>query len=365
MMTSRRKQVDYALFTATIFLVIFGFVLLASTSSDLGKSRFDDAYYYIKHQLMLGFLPGALGFLAGYFIPYKHYRKFAPFLLLANIVALFLVFTPLGFSAGGATRWIQVGPITFQPMELLKLTFVVYLAAWFSNAKTNRGGAVFEGLVPFMAISGVIGLLLLLQHSTSSVMVLMPTALAMYFAAGAKKRYIASVVGVGLVLIAAVIAITPYRLQRITTFMDPTADAQGAGYQINQSLITIGSGGLWGVGYGNSFSKQYLPERIGDFIFAVAAEEFGFIGSMVLIAAFFLVFTRGYLIARKIGDKFGKYMLVGFSTIIAVQAFIHIGANSGLIPLTGVPLPFISYGGTALAAFMTMGGIMLNISKSA
>lgn len=364
-MTSRRKQVDYALFTATIFLVIFGFVMLASASSDLGKSRFDDAYYYIKHQFMIGFLPGAAGFLIGFFLPYKHYRKFAPFLLLTNIILLFLVFTPLGFSAGGASRWIQVGPVTFQPMELLKLSFVMYLAAWLSNAKANRGANVFEGLMPFMAISGVIGLLLLLQHSTSSVMVLMPTALAIYFTAGARKRYIAAVVGIGLVFIAIIIMITPYRMQRIMTFMDPAADAQGAGYQINQSLITIGSGGMWGVGYGSSFSKRYLPERIGDFIFAVAAEEFGFIGSLVLIGTFFLVFTRGYLLARKIGDKFGKYLLVGFSTVIAVQAFIHIGANSGLIPLTGVPLPFISYGGTALAVFMTMGGIMLNISKNA
>lgn len=364
-MIRRDKQVDHALFAALIFLVVFGLVMLASASSDLGKVRFDDAYYYIKHQFLNGFLLGMAGFAVGYYLPYRFYKKFAPLLLLANVVALLLVFTPLGFAAGGASRWLQLGPLTVQPLEFLKITFIFYLAAWLSSTRAKRNESVFEGLVPFLGIAGVIGLFLLLQKSTSSVMILMPTALAIYFVAGAPWKYILTTVGLGVLLLAVVVYATPYRRERVMTFFDPSADTAGAGYQINQSLTTIGSGGMWGVGYGNSFSKNYLPERIGDFIFAVAAEEFGFIGTIVILSIFLLVILRGYLIAQRTTDQFAKLTLIGFSTILGIQVFIHVGANSGLIPLTGVPLPFVSYGGTALAVFMTMGGIMLNISKRA
>ncbi|MFH1188877.1 MAG: putative peptidoglycan glycosyltransferase FtsW [bacterium] len=364
-MIRRHKQVDYVLFAAIGFLIVFGFVMLASASSDLGKIQFNDAYYYIKHQLFFGFSLGVIGFIVGYLLPYHFYKKVAPFLLLSNIVALFLVFTPLGFAVGGAYRWLRIGPMTIQPLEMLKISFVLYLAAWLANMQKKRNHSVFEGFIPFLAIVGVIGFLLLLQKSTSAVIILMPTALAIYFIAGARWKYIFATIGMGLLVLSIIICITPYRRERIMTFFDPNKDTAGSGYQINQSLMTIGSGGLWGVGYGNSFSKSYLPERIGDFIFAVVAEEFGFVGSMFILGIFLLVILRGYLIAKHTDDNFTRLILVGFSTILAIQVFVHVGANSGLIPLTGVPLPFVSYGGTALAVFMTMGGIMLNISKSA
>jgi cell division protein FtsW len=339
--------------------------MLASASSELGKVKFDDAYYYVQHQLLYGFSLGVIGFIAGYFTPFSFLKKIAPLLLIVNIVMLFLTFTPLGFGVGGANRWLAIGPLTVQPMEFLKITLVVYLAAWLADTRTKRRNSTTEGLIPFLAITGVIGLLLILQKSTSGVMILLPAAVTIYFISGAKLKYIGSVLLLGAIALGMLIYATPYRRERVMTYFDTGADTRDAGYQITQSLITIGSGGLWGVGFGNSLSKSYLPEQIGDFIFAVIAEEFGFVGSMVLLGVFLFVIMRGFLIAKRTSDQFLRLILVGFSTIISIQVFIHVGANSGLIPLTGVPLPFISYGGTALMVFMTMAGMMLSISKQA
>ena len=206
-------------------------------------------------------------------------------------------------------------------------------------------------------------LLLLSQRSTSSVVIIAAAALAVYFVSGAKWKYIFSMISLGVIALTLLIALSPYRLDRFKTFVDPGSDTSGSSYQIDRALISIGSGGFLGVGYGNSLSKKYLPERIGDSIFAIIAEEFGFVGASAVIAAFLFLVTRGYLIAQKARDPFGRLIMVGFSTIIATQAFMHMAAISGIIPLTGVPLPFISYGGTALAIFMAISGVMLNISR--
>ncbi|MBI1839070.1 MAG: cell division protein FtsW [Candidatus Colwellbacteria bacterium] len=359
------RQIDYVISVSIFILIVFGIAMLSSASSDLGKLKFDDAYYYLKHQALYGLSLGIVGFLAGLYVPFGYYKKFAPVLLILSLGALILVFTPYGVTSGGAQRWIQLGPVTIQPAEILKLTFIIYLAAWLSSSRRDRQHGLLEGFLPFLAVSGIIGVLLLLQKSTSAVVIIMLTALGTYFVGGAKKIYILYAVLLGAAVLAGVIYFTPYRLDRVKTFFEPTQDSQNAGYQLNQSLITIGSGGIFGVGYGKSVSKVYLPEKIGDSIFAVIAEEFGFLGSIVLIGTFFAIVFQGYRLAKRTGDKFGKLLLVGFSTIIGVQAFIHIASTSGLIPLTGVPLPFISYGGTALAVFMTMSGIMLNLGKNA
>lgn len=357
---------DYLLLTAGIALVIFGLIMLSSASSDIGKLKFNDTYYYLKHQLEFGFSLGALGFFLGYVISYRRYKKIAFPLLLLSIGALAAVFTTAGISAGGAMRWLKVGMLTVQPSEILKLTFVMYLAAWLGNAKANRQSNFMAGYVPFLVISGIVALLIFLQHSTSALVILMSAALCLYFVSGAQWSYILNTIFIGALLLAVGVYVTPYRFNRVIGYFAGQNDTQGSYYHLNQALIAIGSGGVAGVGYGQSTSKyNYLPESISDSIFAVIAEELGFVGATALILAFFVVALRGIMIAIKMRDNFGKLLMAGFVTVMSVQVFLHIAANVGLIPFTGVPLPFISYGGTSLAVFMTILGIMVNISKYA
>ncbi|MEX2033312.1 MAG: putative peptidoglycan glycosyltransferase FtsW [Candidatus Colwellbacteria bacterium] len=358
-----KQSIDYVLFAAAGLLIIFGLAALASASSDLGELKFSDAYYYLKHQAFYGLSLGLIGFYIGYILNYRVYKKFAFIFLIVSLGLLALVFSPLGITSGGAPRWIAVGPITLQPSELLKLFFIGYLAAWLSSTKRNRQKNFWGSLFPFLLISGTIAILLLIQKSTSAAMILMGASLAIYFVSGARKKHVVGAILLGLVLLSAIVVATPYRRERVLSFLNPEAASQGSTFQVDQALITIGSGGLFGVGYGQSTAKNYLPERIGDSIFAIVAEEFGLVGSLVLISLFFALVTRMFILAKRASDEFGKLLLVGFATTIGVQAFIHIGGNSGLIPLTGVPLPFISFGGTALAVSMTMIGASLNISK--
>lgn len=362
MVRRRGKHFDYVIALAVGLLIIIGFAALASASSDLGKVENDDPYYYIKHQFLYGFSFGIAGFIAALYIDYRKYKKIAPILFFIGIGGLILTFTPLAIRAGGASRWIDIGPITFQPSEILKIAFITYVAAWIAN-RSERQSSWSEVFVPFVSICGIVAVMLLLQRSTSAAFIIMCSAFAIYFVGGANKKHIAAVIAAALVLFAGIIVATPYRLLRVKTFLGMESGVQGSDYQINQAITTIGSGGLTGVGYGQSTIKTSLPERIGDSIFAVIAEEFGFIGSTILIMIFLALVMRAFLLARRSRDQFGKLLLVGFGTIIGIQALLHMGGNSGLVPLTGVPLPFISYGGTALAIFMTMSGIMLNISK--
>jgi cell division protein FtsW len=363
----RGKTPDYFLFAIIVVLTVFGLAMLASASSNLGKtSAFNDTYYYLKHQILFGLSLGTAGFLAGYFVPYQYFKKVAFILLLVSLAALVLVFTPLGSQVRNTSRWLYLGPLSFQPAELMKLTFIIYLAAWLSNPKFKRATDFQSGLLPFLIISGIIAGLLILQPATSTVAILLVSGLTVYFMSGAPIKYIALIVLGTVVLFSLVIYITPYRLQRITSFLNQSADTQGTNYQVNQALIAIGSGEAWGLGYGQSATKNgYLPTPIDDSIFAVIAEELGFVGAGALLALFAMFTFRLFWLAKKTGDRFGRLLLIGFGTVIGIQAFVNMASISGLIPLTGVPLPFVSYGGTALAVFLTMSGISLNVSKYA
>jgi cell division protein FtsW len=218
--------------------------------------------------------------------------------------------------------------------------------------------------VPFLIILGLITFLLLKQPATSTSALLLAVALIAYFVSGARISYIISALGAGILILALVTYFTPYRLARVKSFLNPEADIQSAGYHVNQTTMAIGLGGWTGVGYGQSTTKiKYLPEPIGDSIFAVIAEELGFAGATALIAIFFLLIFRMLILAARARDRFAQLLLVGFASLIALQTFINIGAISGIIPLTGMPLPFISYGGTALAVFMTIAGIVVNVSR--
>ena len=354
---------DYFLLASLCILLVFGLAMLASASSDIGKQLFNNSYYYLEHQLEFGLTIGIAGFLVGYFVPYYKFKNIAFVLLLISMAALIMVFTPLGTAASGSTRWLRFGPLSFQPAELMKFTYILYLAAWLANSK-KRATDFQTGLLPFAIISGLIAVLLVMQPATSTVAILIGTGLVVYFVSGAPWKYILGIIGVAVTAIVLLIFVTPYRMARITGFLHPTENLQGQNYQVNQSLIAIGSGGLWGVGYGQSATKDsYLPTPIDDSIFAVVAEELGFVGAAALVALFAIVTFRMFWLAKRAGDPFGRLILIGFGTVIALQAFVNMASISGIIPLTGVPLPFVSYGGTALAVFITMSGVALNVTR--
>lgn len=355
---------DYLMLVCAGLLTLFGIVLLASASSHLGLSSFGDASFFLKRQLLQGIGIGLIGFLICSRIFYGFWsRTYVSLALLTlTVIALLLVFSPLGLSANGATRWLAIGSFSFQPAELLKITFFIYLASWLSF-KDHRQQSWKKGLLPFALILGAISTILFLQRSTSPVAMLAAIALTLYFMSGAKIRYILAIVGTGLAVVSMIVAVTPYRFMRVMTYLNPEADAQGSGYHILQAKTAIGSGGLFGVGFGESTMKYRLPETIGDSIFAVAGEEFGFVGCLIIIALFALLVGRMLRVARRSQDPFGRLLMIAFAGVIALQVFVNIGAMTGILPLTGTPLPFMSYGGTSLAIFLTMMGMSANISR--
>ncbi len=356
-------QPDYVFIGLLALIVTFGLVMLTSASSDLAREKFGDSYYYLAHQALYGLLPGLVGFMIGALLYYRQWEKYAMPLLCVGLFFLVVVFTPLGFHAKGGDRWVSVGAFSFQPAELLKLFFFMYLAAWISKSQI-RGKSFKDGFFPFLILVGGVMLLLLLQPATTTAALIFGASVLTYFTAGARIRFLVASVLVVAVGLSVVIYFSPYRLSRVMTFLNPDRDVAGASYHINQALLAIGSGGITGVGFGKSTTKlHYLPEPIGDSIFAVIGEELGFIGAITFIFLFFSLIWRGMMIARKAPDGFSRLLVTGFISVMGLQAFVNIAAISGIMPLTGVPLPFVSYGGTALAVFLTMSGIVVNISR--
>lgn len=359
----RSSSPDFVFLGFLAIIVVFGLVMLSSASSDLAKTQFGNSMYYLEHQMINGLGLGIIGFLVGYFVYYRVWEKFSLFILLGGIVSLLLVFTPLGIHIKGGDRWINIGTFSFQPGELMKLTFLIYLSAWVGKSQ-DRSKSITGGLVPFSVLIGAVMLLLILQPATSTAALIFGASLLTYFVAGARPKFFVLLALVGALALSLLIYFTPYRMQRFATFLNPEQNQLTTGYHINQALLAIGSGGITGVGFGKSTTKlHYLPEPIGDSIFAVIAEELGFIGAFSLIIFFLAFVWRGLKIAAHAPDGFGRLMVTGFICIIGLQTFVNIAAISGVIPLTGVPLPFISYGGTALAVFLTMSGIIANVSR--
>jgi cell division protein FtsW len=352
-------------FAVLVFcLLAFGLIMLASASWPLGFDRFNDGYYFLKHQLLYGCLPGIVGALVAWRIPYDTLRRFAPHMLGLSLLLLVLVFIP-GIQAdfGTSRSWIAIGGISFQPSELAKLTFLIYLAAWLENRTKHEIKSLSEGLLPFLTVLGVLSLLLILQPDTGTLGIIVLTAFAVYFAAGAPVHHLVALALAGSGALALLLKLSPYRADRVLTFLHPELDPLGVGYHINQALLAIGSGGIFGRGYGHSLQKfQYLPEVAGDSIFAVMSEEFGFILVCVFLVFYLSFLYRGFTIAEQASDAFGRYLVLGIICWFGIQAFVNIGAMVGLMPITGVPLPFISYGGTALAVSLTAVGVILNIS---
>lgn len=315
-------------------------------------------------QFVFGIVGGGIALFILSNVHYRHWRKYAIYIFVIGLIGTLAVFIPgLGMSHAGATRWLDLGITTVQPSEFLKIAYVIYLATWLSGMHKHVGNWRY-GLIPFGIISGITGFVMLLQPDTDTFLIMATAGLAMFVVAGAKIRDLAILLVAGILLLAAIAFARPYVMDRLTTFLDPGADPLGSGYQVKQSLIAVGSGGISGRGFGQSIQKfEYLPEPIGDSIFAVYAEEFGFLGVTFIVGLFVAFALRGYKIAQQGADMFGVLLVIGIITVIKAQAFLNIGAMLAVAPLSGLPLPFISHGGTALLVTLAAMGIVLNVSK--
>jgi cell division protein FtsW len=360
-----KKNIDIPLLVITGLLLLTGFIVLYSASTVESYKLFKTSNYFFFHQLLYG---GGIGLVALYVasrIDYHRYKDWLPYGLILVIILLILVKVPgIGFSAGGAFRWIHVGPIFFQPAELAKLMIIMYTSSWLAE-RQQQVASFKAGVLPALAVIGVMSGLILWQPDVGTMMVVAATGLVLLFVGGVRLSSFAAIIGLGAAALALIVKLEPYRLQRLLTFLDPSHDTAGIGYHINQALLAIGSGGLFGLGYGLSHQKvSFLPEVLGDSIFAVMAEELGFLRVLGVLALFLLFTIRGVTISMRAGDVFGKLLAAGITAQIIVQALINIAAITGLVPLTGIPLPFFSYGSSSLLITMLEIGILLNISKS-
>ena len=360
----KRQSVDRVFLGIIITLAVIGvFVFLSASMGVLAKnpSKF---YSILINQLVFGLGLGAIAMYAAYRINYKFLRKYAFWFLIGSIGLTLLVFVPgLGFRHGGALRWVTFGFISFQPVEFLKIGFLIYFASWLSWVK-NKVENFKYGILPFVILLGLIAFILFKQPDTKSFILIFIAAIAMFLLTRISWRRILWIcLGVA-ILLGGLIFTQPYLMDRIKTFFDPSKDPTCNSYQIHQSLIAIGSGGTFGRGFGQSVQKfNYLPEPQGDSIFAVIGEEFGFVGSAIIVLLYLIFAWRGLRIATLAPDIFGRLLASGIVIMISAQAFLNIASIIAVFPLTGVPLPLISHGGTSL--FMTLAalGIVLNISK--
>ncbi len=355
---------DRVFFMLVLVIVLLGLAIFSSASLGLLARESSSVSRDILLQAGLGLGLGFIALVIARAIPLAWFKVSAPYLYAGTLLFTALVFIPgIGVHAGGATRWINLGFTTVQPAEFLKIGFVLALAWWLAPRSRQLANPK-KGLIPFVALIALPSILLLAQPNTSTTLLILATGMVMYICAGAPWRDFGILVLCTVVALGVIILVRPYVLERIKTFIHPSNNSLTSGYQIQQSLIAIGSGGLLGKGFGQSVEKfNYLPEPEGDSIFAVFAEETGFVGAAILLALFIGLAARGIVIAGNSHDLFGGLVALGFSFIIILQAFINIGAMLGIIPLTGLPLPFISHGGTSLMAMLIMCGIILNVAS--
>ena len=355
---------DKSLITAMFILLVFGLVMLFSASSVVSYSRYANTYHYFIRQFIWVMLSLILFWLATR-IDYRSLKKFAVFFLFGSIILLLLVFIPgIGADYGSARSWINIFGYSFQPSELVKLSFLIYLATWL-EAKKGELGNLSSGIVPFLVILGVISVLMLAQPDLGTLFIIAFTAMVVFFAGGGKLTHIFIAICLAALVLFIMLSLkSSYQSDRFKCLKDPSYSAQDKCYQINQSLIAVGSGGWFGRGLGESRQKyMYLPEVWGDSIFPIIAEEIGFVFSTLLILLYLFIFYRGLLIARGAPDLYGSTLAIGIVVWLAVQTFLNIGGMINLIPMTGVPLPFISAGGSAVLANLIAMGILVNISK--
>ena len=351
---------SHTLFVIAGIVLLFGLVMLGSATAPIGAEKFGSAYYFLVRQLLFGLVPGVLLFFGLRQIPLAWWERSWKIMLAVSFVILALVFIPgIGLRINGSLSWIHVGPYSLQPAELVKFTFIIFLAGWLAHHRRRLTQNFFDGLLPYLVYLAIACGLMLLQPDLGTALVFFITAMIMAFVGGARVKHLSFIALAGIVAMVILISIAPYRMDRITALFDPDKDPYGSGYHIKQSLVAVGSGGVLGMGLGNSRQKfQYLPEVSADSIFAVIAEEMGFIISVVLVAAYVALGLKGYQLARRATSDWATYFIVGTVSWIGVQTVLNIGAMLALVPLTGLPLPLVSHGGTSLMVTLAAFGVI-------
>ena len=353
----QKERGDRGLFLLTCLLTFLGLVAVADASAPQALSLFSDKFYFVKQQAVWA-VAGLVSLLILSRIHYSFWGKVATVFFIVNLILLVIVLIPgIGFKALGARRWIYAGPISFQPSELMKLSFVIYLAKVASSQKR-----FFSYFIPL----GLVGLLIMLQPDLGTTLIIAATSMSQIFLAGINIFYFSLAAIASAILVLPVIIFSDYRKQRLLSFLQQTKDPLGADYHIRQVLLALGSGGLLGVGLGQSRQKYlFLPESATDSIFAIIAEEVGFAGAMVVVCLFAFFIYKGISIVARAPDKFSQVLACGIVAWIGWQAVLNIGSMVALVPLTGIPLPFFSYGGSSLTVILSSVGILLNISRYA
>jgi len=362
-MRYKKKSPDFILFLTVMSLLSIGVVMVFSASEYSTLVNYNDSFYFFKRQLVWALL-GLIAMRIVMKYNYWHLKHYIlPILTIAFILLILVLIPGIGREVNGARRWIAVGPIPFAPAELVKLCIIIFTAYGLSRQK-DMVQNFSKGVLPYLIVMSLAAGLILIQPDLGTAMSLAGIVFVMIFAAGARMTHLGGLVAAGLAAVGLAIAVEPYRLRRFLAFLDPWADPQGAGFHTIQGLYAIGSGGLFGLGLGQSKQKfLYLPENHTDFIFAIIGEELGFIGASLVIVLFILFIWRGLKIAVTSTDPFASLLATGITAWVGVQSVINIGVVTGSLPVTGIPLPFISFGGTSLLFTMIGVGILLNISQ--
>lgn len=364
-MGTTQKRSDYVLLSYLAILLLFGLMMLTSASSAVGQERFGDNYFFIKRQLMFGVVPGIVAFLFFTKISYQTLKRLSMWLFFGSLLLLVLVLIPgIGSTYDtNARSWISLFGASFQPSEFAKLGIILFLSTYLSSRVANIQNFQ-QGFLVALGLGMVPIGLVVLQPDVGTTSIMFAILFGLLFLAGAKLSHLGGLAALGIVALAIMVLIAPYRAARLTTFLHPELDPQGQGYHINQAFLAIGSGGFFGLGFGHSRQKfQYLPEVHADSIYAIIAEEMGFLFAAGLIFLLFLIASRSLKIAKYAPDQFGRLLCGGIIIWFMTQSFLNIGAMVGLLPLTGVPLPFVSHGGTALMVVMAAAGMLLNVSR--
>lgn len=361
----RKPQIDVVLAMTTFALVGFGLIMLSSVSSVISFENSGNPNTFLYKQLISAAI-GIAAWVIAQKIDYHFWKKISvPFFLISLLLTIAVFIPGVGFFYNGATRWINLGFTLFQPSEVLKFALIIFLASYFDNNRKDLN-SLKKTFVPFIILILFIGGIMLKQPDLGTFLVIGSSAVALYFVAGIRPVYLGGIAGGGVIALIALIKAAPYRMERMLVFLDPEKDPLGIGFHMNQALIAVGSGGFWGRGFGKSGQKYtgYIPEPMGDSVFAIIAEELGFLKVLIAPILLYIVFAwRGFLVASNSTDYFGKLLACGITCWIIFQAVLNISTMTALAPLTGVPLPFISYGGTSLVMILFVSGVLLNVSK--
>lgn len=357
------KKFDLLLFITIITISLFGIIMIYSASYIWAEYKFNDPFKFVKHQGLF-FIIGIIMMLITSKIPYKVYFEKANTLLLISIILLILVIIPgIGTVRNGSRSWFGIGSFGIQPSEFAKLTLIIFTSKYLTKNEKNLK-YIKKGVLPILGIVILVFGLIMLQPDFGTGMIILVSIIGLLFVSGVDFKFFIRLGLIGVVGIVLLIAIAPYRLERILSFLNPWSDPLGSGFQIIQSLYAIGPSGLFGKGFGNSIQKHfYLPEPQTDFIFAIISEEFGFIGILVIAFLFLTLFYNTLKVSLECNDLFGKYLSFGLVISLILQAVLNICVVIGLVPVTGVTLPFLSYGGSSLLVTMASVGIILNIAK--